>query len=166
MPKVSSFTEENLIKCTKCEKYYSSEPNMKRHLKSAHIGLKFQCGTCTKQFDQKCNLDRHVKSIHERIRQNCDKCEKSFSDSSSLKKHKDSIHENIKFQCIKCEEYFPTYYQMKRHGCKTFEIEEKSIKAGNNGNIDVKKIVEQKPKRGMWIVKLRRINEIDIQKYS
>ena len=70
------------------------------HIESVHEGIrKFVCDQCEKQFTQQIHLSRHIISVHEGVKFACDQCDKQFCDKFVLNRHIQSIHEGIKFAC-------------------------------------------------------------------
>ena len=63
--------------------------------KFVHEGKKpvFQCVQCDKQFSYQGHLNRHISSVHDGKKSDCDQCNKQFSDKYSLKRHISAVHE-------------------------------------------------------------------------
>ena len=47
-----------------CGKEYYDGNNLRRHIKSAHQGLRFKCDICDKTYIDKRNLMKHCKKVH------------------------------------------------------------------------------------------------------
>ena len=53
------------FQCDKCNTFFKSKRNLKRHMDSVHEGKKpFQCNTCDARFARKSILNRHLDSVH------------------------------------------------------------------------------------------------------
>ena len=52
------------FKCIHCQKVFSKNSLMKRHLESVHEGLKAKCNKCDKEYSCKDHLKRHGTSVH------------------------------------------------------------------------------------------------------
>ena len=71
-----------------------------RHMKSVHMGKKFQCPECEYQFTQKSNLDTQQNSVHMGQKYECPEWLISLDT-----RHK-SVHMGLKFECPECERQF------------------------------------------------------------
>ena len=49
-------------------------------MKSEHQKIQYSYNKCDKSFTDQGSLQRHVKSEHQEIHYSCDKCDKSFTD--------------------------------------------------------------------------------------
>ena len=51
--------------CPKCDKTFSNDYKVKRHIQTVHEGVKnWQCTICPKRFSEKKDLGRHVRGVH------------------------------------------------------------------------------------------------------
>ena len=51
--------------CPHCEKSFSNDYKVKRHIETVHEGIKhWQCSVCPKKFYEKKDLGRHIKGVH------------------------------------------------------------------------------------------------------
>ena len=83
------------VRCCYCKDVFSSESNMKRHMKETHPWcesknidfvddletLKKKCSICDKRFTRKSDLMRHIKiqtATDEECKHKCEKCNKEF----------------------------------------------------------------------------------------
>ena len=59
---------------------------------------------CYKLFSSQLNLRKHIKNIHKKIKFKCEICGKEFSQEDNLLSHKRYIHsKSIEFKCTVCE---------------------------------------------------------------
>ena len=84
-------------KCEYCNKFFSSNSVMKKHVMRMHThrGIKnVTCETCGKAFFDLSQMNVHIKSVHKGIRSEpCMFCGKTFGVKEALKKHIRYIHE-------------------------------------------------------------------------
>lgn len=114
--------------CEKCQKYFRSRKNLKRHTDAVHLKIKkYKCDECAKPFAHLCNLKSHVESIHERLKKfKCNHCSKSFSQITNLKSHVECIHKKLKkFKCDKCPKLFGNRSNLKAHVRCVYEKQKK-----------------------------------------
>ena len=151
-------------------------------------GLKFNCKECKNSYVLKSCLVRHVKSVHKGERKiECNKCGKSLK-RGGLRRHQE-LHtmneEGLKFHCKECNGKYTCRSNFSRHlrtvhANKTIEpviILEELRDLPNNqvSNTSQKSKVHEdqkpktkqckdlpKPKKGMWIVKLKRLERTDL----
>ena len=87
-------------KCEYCNKFFSSNSVMKKHVMRMHThrGIKnVTCETCGKAFFDLSQMNVHIKSVHKGIRSEpCMFCGKTFGVKEALKKHIRYIHEGKK----------------------------------------------------------------------
>jgi len=77
--------------CQFCNKSFTTETSLKRHI-LIHENLKpFTCPVCEKSFRQKCSLIAHER-VHNGIRFDCQHCQKKFITKSLLTKHMNTSH--------------------------------------------------------------------------
>ena len=51
--------------CPHCEKTFSNDYKVKRHIETVHEGIKhWQCSVCPKRFYEKKDLSRHIRGVH------------------------------------------------------------------------------------------------------
>lgn len=111
----SSSLEIASLECNKCGKIFSTESNVKRHIKTVHEEGRYQCSFCKKIYPKEDSLQRHIKSVHEEIRHLCPFCDQSFSQKGHLSAHIKSIHGGIKHQCPSCDKNYNDVTRLNRH---------------------------------------------------
>ena len=103
------------FQCDLCEKKFTLQGHLNRHLK-IHTGEKsFKCDFCEKKFTQKGDLKRHL-TIHTGEKSfQCDWCGQRFSQRSYLNDHL-RIHSGEKpFHCDYCAKRFPQKGHLTKH---------------------------------------------------
>ena len=98
--------------CSICEKQFSRQDKLTRHLKEVHEVYKnagkekselFLCPSCNETFSRKETLMRHIQDIHKKSSHTCSVCNKEFSRKDALERHIQEIHdETKKFRCPDC----------------------------------------------------------------
>ena len=68
--------------------------------------MKYSCNQCDKTFTLQGHLKRHILTVHEGVKYPCNQCDKTFTQQQHLKMHLVSVHEGVKFACDKCEAKF------------------------------------------------------------
>jgi hypothetical protein len=92
---------------------------VKKHVKSIHEGIKFNCGICNKGFTQNNNLERHVLRVHEGIKEvyekkKCNICNETIL-WGHLKRHMETVHEKKTLQCNFCDAIFYRVDRLQFH---------------------------------------------------
>ena len=141
--------DARIYNCQVCNKIFSNEMNIKRHVKCVHEG--FKCEICGQNYSEKRRLRRH-KEIHEDPRSlHCKLCKKPFGNESKFKTHFQNVHggkleqqisdknvtptKDVKtnvndiqerqfFPCKTCGRVLPTISTLKKHA---FNIHNKQI---------------------------------------
>ena len=77
--------------------------------------LEGKCDQCQKRFSENFLLKRHVLSVHKKIKNfSCETCRKAFFAKSDLKAHTLSVHQKIKdFHCTSCDQVVNDRYSQK-----------------------------------------------------
>ena len=50
--------------CSTCNSSFTKRTNLKRHIRSNHMSVRYTCDLCNDQYKRKDYLSRHMKSIH------------------------------------------------------------------------------------------------------
>ena len=74
--------------CGQCNYRAIQKFDLKRHIRSIHLGERYPCNQCTYKATLTYNLKEHIKSIHEGKQYTCGMCDYNGVDRSGLRKHK------------------------------------------------------------------------------
>ena len=115
-------------KCPTCDIVFG-EKALKVHITSVHINQKAKCDTCEALFSSEDNLKSHIKSVHEEKKSvKCSLCELNFAGTENLAKHNEFVHEReFLFKCFVCDELYGSKDGFLTHVLKTHH-NEKSCK--------------------------------------
>lgn len=118
-------------KCTKCDKWLSSNNYLSRHIKFCHSTtprVRFSCELCTKTFSDRTSMKTHIVIFHHGQRPYvCNLCPKSYTASTDLKRHIDSLHKGIRFTChicgmsVTCKRYLKTHIKSIHERAHTYD---------------------------------------------
>ena len=50
--------------CSTCHSSFTKRTNLKRHIRSSHMNVKYKCNICKEEYKRKDYLPRHIKSAH------------------------------------------------------------------------------------------------------
>jgi KRAB domain-containing zinc finger protein len=106
------------FQCDKCNKVFTVNGHLKRHIKSIHDKIKnIKCDKCEYLCSTNECLKRHTKTVHDKIKDmKCDKCDYICSTNGHLKRHIKMVHDKIKdFKCDKCEYTCSENITLKQH---------------------------------------------------
>ncbi|KAJ8362706.1 hypothetical protein SKAU_G00115370 [Synaphobranchus kaupii] len=102
-------------KCTQCEKCFTSNSALNRHLR-IHTGGKFyKCSQCGKCFSQKYHFNNHQRVHTGEKPYKCIHCGKCFSQISNLKGHLRLHSGERPYTCSQCGKCFPTRSHLNSH---------------------------------------------------
>lgn len=102
--------------CSLCSRWFEKRYQLNVHHKT-HSGVKsFKCTLCERRYTTQINLDRHIRIIHKRERQHtCSTCQQTFTQLASLRLHQ-SVHEaERQFGCDVCNHKFKSEIHLKLH---------------------------------------------------
>ena len=107
---------EKTFFCKECHYKSHASTNVKRHITTEHLGIKYPCDQCGKEFTNNSNLHQHIKRRHTKnFSWQCDQCEKQFQYEYKLKLHIGDKHLGIKHPCSKCKSAFPDIRNLRKH---------------------------------------------------
>ena len=110
--------KKTLLKCSACEKSYSTAYKMQVHFEFVHEGKNgFECNLCGKKYAMQYPLKCHIESIHEGIKPHvCHLCGYATSNKAILKNHIAIVHEGQRpYSCDTCEKTFKRNTTLKNH---------------------------------------------------
>ena len=109
---------KKIPKCKHCDKIFSRPGLLKKHILTAHEGVKpFKCDKCNKMFTNFDALKRHNDSFHLGIKHMCHLCGKSFKCANYVKQHVRTFHEGLNLKCDICGKTFSSEDNLKTHNC-------------------------------------------------
>ena len=82
----------NKYACNQCDKHYTQQWILTRHIQSAHEGVKYACNQCDQQYAEHRNLIRHIQSEHEGVKYACDQCDYQAPRQDNLTRHNKAKH--------------------------------------------------------------------------
>ncbi|XP_055595135.1 zinc finger protein 557-like [Uranotaenia lowii] len=105
------------LKCSECNKHFTSNISLKKHMSHAHVpGKQFQCGICQEMLGTRGLLQAHKRTHKTKQEFLCIPCDKQFSTDNSLKIHNRTIHERgIGHVCDICLKVFKTKENLQIH---------------------------------------------------
>ena len=123
---------DQIFPCTECEKSYTLERNLLRHIDTKHTAkLKHICNICEEHFERKDVLRQHQKFVHQIETRKvilpgineggnqfeCYICEKMFKEKYKLNRHLETVHNNNcdKYQCQTCGKQFKRKDYLQKH---------------------------------------------------
>ena len=80
--------------CNQCDKQFTEQPKLTRHIKSVHEGVKYACNQYDHQATRQDRLTIHIQSVHEGVKYACNQCDYQGS-KSGLNQHIKSKHSTM-----------------------------------------------------------------------
>lgn len=105
---------EDFIKCTICQKRFSSNSSLLEHKKTEHPERPFKCLVCGKGFTKKRYLVQH-QQIHSERPYKCNGCPESFKTETALLSHRKTHDTNRQHQCAVCNKSYFTANELNKH---------------------------------------------------
>ena len=111
------------FKCELCNYIALQHSKLQEHINKKHLGIKEDtpCDQCDYNPKDQRNLLKHIKSKHEGVRYPCHLCEYKATYRQSLKDHITSIHEGFKCQCPFCGKQLSSPHCLHMHIKHTHE---------------------------------------------
>jgi len=124
---IVSHSKESCFSCDKCQKYFSSQRNLLRHME-IHAG-KYKCNECDKYFSSS-GFRQHMKTHSGEKPFECAVCSKRFLYRANLVQHGRTQHSIEKpYKCHLCSKQFSTAGYLTVH----MRSHRKSLIGENNG---------------------------------
>ena len=103
------------FQCSQCDKSFSKNKGVHRHIRSVHEGVKYACSQCDHQATKQSHLTIHIESKHEGVKYACNQCDYQATTQSNLTKHIQSKHEGVKYACNQCDYQATQQSHLTRH---------------------------------------------------
>ncbi len=84
--------------CCVCDKTYCGLPELRRHIKSRHLGESFKCALCDQVYNRDDSLRRHQMKTHGMIL--CKLCGSGFTSPQLLRDHVQQYHPNVRHSIL------------------------------------------------------------------
>ena len=103
--------------CPSCEKSYSHNRDLTRHIKASHNKITHLCDQCSMTFFYIGALARHINDVHTQTKSfHCEWCNATFTQKSNLDMHQKEVHTQDKsFTCSDCNLSFARKTDLNRH---------------------------------------------------
>lgn len=100
--------------CSECDRYFS--PKQYNSHMDVHT-RRHECKVCLKCFSTNNNLKRHIKDVHDKLKQyECIICKNTFAQKTGLISHLEFIHtDEYNFTCNACGRSYKTKEMLRRH---------------------------------------------------
>ena len=102
-------------KCTACNKKYSTNEDLERHMDEMHVEV--ECVFCSKSFQTKKKLKGHVNNCIENgtAKFSCNNCSQIFT-RYGIERHQNQCHKSTRnFKCKDCGMLANTENELKKH---------------------------------------------------
>ena len=114
--------EKQFFPCSKCKNRYTSQEALDHHLDTASHS--FSCGLCDKEFSAERQLRKHIAVTHAEGTFECEICQKKMKNAHYLKAHMMIHTGELPFECKECGAKFNRNDKLKRHSL-THNVEKK-----------------------------------------
>jgi len=82
-------TKEKPFKCDRCNRRFTGTGDLKLHMETIHLGIKYKCPLCPATLATKKSLRRHTKTLHDESSKTwvCQLCGEKFATAALLETH-------------------------------------------------------------------------------
>ena len=114
--KLAPVHQHDALLCPDCGSVFTGKRKLWYHIKTEHVGKRFECPQCQCTFASRGGLSDHVRHIHEKLaRYQCETCGKGYSIRSNYLDHL-ATHTGFKRNvCALCQKQFTFKYSLKVH---------------------------------------------------
>ena len=115
-----SHTGERPFECADCDKTFTRQAHLTRHVQVNHQGKKtpthqMDCEQCDSTFSSKYSLKKHMNKVHMVKQYSCTDCERTFHKNHLLKAHQTEHTGALPWACSQCDKHFQYEMYLKRH---------------------------------------------------
>ena len=103
------------LNCNTCAYAAKEKWQLKRHIDSKHVGIKYSCDKCDFQAESNSSVKRHVETKHNQRKYSCDRCAFVGATKGNLKQHVEHKHGVIRYSCGQCAYVVKSKYGLKQH---------------------------------------------------
>merc|ERR1719219_1710881 len=103
------------FKCTRCDKSFATNSDLKQHLGTHGEGKMFKCEHCDRTFSNRDSIILHKKQHNQEKTHFCSICLKGFYKASCLSRHMRSHTGERPYQCDFCNKAFSQSTTLKVH---------------------------------------------------
>ena len=105
--------EKQFFQCSKCKNKYTSQEALDHHMDTASHS--FSCGHCDKEFSAERMLRKHILVTHSEGAFECKICKKKMKNEHYLKSHMLIHTGDLPYECKECGAKFNRIDKLKRH---------------------------------------------------
>lgn len=108
-------TENGYTQCEYCQKTFSSNMSLQRHMRTHEGKRTHKCSHCSRSFYDQSSYTRHMRSHNGEKKHKCDQCSMAFNKRSALEVHIRTHTGERPFVCEFCGKGFSISGNLHRH---------------------------------------------------